>query len=256
MIIEIENLNFSFGKKEILKNINLEINSGEKTIIIGPNGCGKTTLLRLMSGYLSPNSGKIILKGRNIKNYSTKERSKIIAMMHQNSNSNFDFKVEEVISMGRYPFIPWNGKFDDDDYKIIESAIDLMELYDLKEKYISEISGGEKARVMAARTFVQDTELVLMDEPISAMDVKQQIKLMNIINEEDRTFIIVLHDLNLASIFADRIVLMNEGKIIADGSPSEVITTENIRAVYGVNAEIVERYNRPYIIPEYKMHME
>ena len=249
-MIEVRDLNFSFGKKPILKNINLKIEAGEKVIIIGPNGCGKTTLLRLISGYLSPSSGEILLKNKNIKEYKIKERAKILAMINQSGKTPFNFTVLETVKMGRYPFMSWYGGFSNADKALVDKSIDLMNINHLKEHSILNISGGECARTMAARAFAQNPELMLMDEPVSALDINQTLHLMNLFkNDKERAFLIVLHDLNLASQYAEKIILMCDGEIVSQGSPEKVITAENISAVYKIDSKIIEVNNRPFIIP-------
>lgn len=248
-ILEVKNLNFSYGDKKILDDISFTIENGEKLVIIGPNGCGKTTLLRLISGYLKADSGEIILDGKNLHDYDSKSRAKILSMMHQENRSAFDFKVEEVIEMGRYPYLQWNAKLSKEDKAIVEEAIERMNLKELREKSILQISGGEKARVMAAKAFVQEPRLMLMDEPVSAMDIKQEFHLMNIVKNSDISYAIVLHDLNLAGGFADKIILLKNGKIIDMGSAVEVITEENIKKVYEVDSEIIIKNGRPFVIP-------
>lgn len=249
-MIEVRDLNFSFDKKPILKNINLKVESGEKVIIIGPNGCGKTTLLRLISGYLSPSSGEILLKNKNIKEYKIKERAKIIAMINQSGKTPFNFTVLETVKMGRYPFMSWYGGFSNVDKALVDKSIDLMNINHLKEHSILNISGGECARTMSARAFAQNPELMLMDEPVSALDINQTLHLMNLVkNDKERAFLIVLHDLNLASQYAEKIILMCDGEIVSQGSPEKVITAENISAVYKIDSKIIEVNNRPFIIP-------
>ena len=249
-MIEVRDLNFSFGKKPILKNINLKVEAGEKVIIIGPNGCGKTTLLRLISGYLSPSSGEILLKNKNIKEYKIKERAKILAMINQSGKTPFNFTVLETVKMGRYPFMSWYGSFSNADKALVDKSIDLMNINHLKEHSILNISGGECARTMAARAFAQNPELMLMDEPVSALDINQTLHLMNLVkNDKERAFLIVLQDLNLASQYAEKIILMCDGEIVSQGPPEKVITAENISAVYKIDSKIIEVNNRPFIIP-------
>lgn len=248
-ILEVKNLSFSYGSKKVLKDISFNIAHGEKVIIIGPNGCGKTTLLRIISGYLKADEGEILLEGKNLDAYSVKEKAKVLAMMHQENKSSFDFKVEEIVEMGRYVYVPWNAKLSKDDKIIVDSSIKLMNLEDFREKSILNISGGEKARVMAAKTFAQEPSLMLMDEPVSAMDIKQEFHLMNIVKKSDISYAIVLHDLNLAGAFADKIILMKDGSIVSVGSAKEVLTEENIKKVYEVDSEIIIKNDRPYVIP-------
>lgn len=248
-ILEVKNLNFSYGDKKILDDVSFTVNHGEKVIIIGPNGCGKTTLLRLISGYLKADSGEIILDGKDLHDYDSKARAKILSMMHQENRSAFDFKVEEVVEMGRYPYLQWNAKLSKEDKAVVEEAIVRMNLEGLRDKSVLQISGGEKARVMAAKAFAQEPRLMLMDEPVSAMDIKQEFHLMNIVKRSKISYAIVLHDLNLAGAFADKIILMKEGRIVSVGSAKEVLTEENIKKVYEVDSEIIINNDRPYVIP-------
>ena len=143
-ILEVKNLSFSYGDKKVLDDISFKIDYGEKVIIIGPNGCGKTTLLRIISGYLKADRGEIILDGKNLHAYDNKSRAKILSMMYQENRSAFDFKVEEVVEMGRYPYLRWDAKLSKQDKDAIEEAIALMNLEKLREQSILKISGGEK----------------------------------------------------------------------------------------------------------------
>lgn len=249
MILEVKNLSFSYGDKKVLEDISFSIDFGEKVIIIGPNGCGKTTLLRIISGYLKADRGEIILDGKNLHAYDNKSRAKILSMMYQENRSAFDFKVKEVVEMGRYPYLRWDAKLSKQDKDAVEEAIALMNLEKLREQSILKISGGEKARVMAAKTFAQEPRLMLMDEPVSAMDIKQEFHLMNIVKKSKTSYAIVLHDLNLAGAFADKIVLMKKGRIISIGTAKEVLTEENIKKVYEIDSEIIIKNDRPYVIP-------
>lgn len=248
-LLEVKNVSFAFKDKKVLHDISFTLDQGEKVIIIGPNGCGKTTLLRVISGYLSPDNGEVLLEGQNLHKMNVKDRAKMLSMMHQENTSNFDFKVREIVEMGRYPYLSWNAKLSKKDKDAVENAMKIMNVKELEDKSIMGISGGEKARVMAAKAYSQESKLMLMDEPISSMDIKQEFHLMNVVKNDDSSYIIILHDLNLASIFATKIILMKDGRIVSMGSAKEVLTIENIMNVYGVDSEIITRNDKPFVIP-------
>lgn len=253
--IKIDGLSWSFGERRVLEEINLTIQRGKFYSIIGPNGSGKTTLLRNITRALEPKGKTILIDDRDITRIRGRELAKKMACVYQNVNVDFDFNVMDIVLMGRTPYL---GRFEIEGSKDIEIVLKAMEMTNtlhLKDKKINEISGGERQRVMAARAIAQDTEILLLDEPTSNLDVHHQIELLNTVrqlNEEKNvTVVAVLHDLNLAAQYSDYIILMKEGRVIACDEPEVVLTKENIEGLYNIEFCIIKNpvNNRPYIIP-------
>jgi iron complex transport system ATP-binding protein len=251
--IKIKDLSFSYGQNKILKEISLEIESNKFYSIIGPNGSGKTTLLKNMSGILSGNKQSIFIKDKPIEKYKIKELAKIIACVHQNVYMDVEFTAEEIVLMGRAPY---KGRFlqeDIEDHKLAQRAMEQTGTWIYKDKPINILSGGEQQRVIAARAIAQNSEIILLDEPISHMDIQHQVQLLSIMKEmkKEVTVVAVLHDLNLAALFSDFIVLMNNGRVVDIGKPKEVLTKENIKSVYNMEVELIDDpvNGVPHIIP-------
>ncbi|MGM0508808.1 MAG: heme ABC transporter ATP-binding protein [Fusobacteriota bacterium] len=253
--IKIKNLDFAYKKEKVLKNINLSIKNGEITSIIGPNGSGKTTLLKLMLDLLTFKRGDIKISDKSIKKYSKKELSQKISYVSQQVNFNFDFTVYDIVMMGRYPYVSRFSKETNRDKKIVKEAMETTYTWKFRQKSINELSGGELQRVIIARSIVQNSEIMMLDEPISHLDIHHQMEIMDTLKKinakKNTTVITVLHNINLAVQYSDKIILLDKGKIIANGDPREVISYENIKKVYKMNFMIIDhpKNGLPYIIP-------
>ncbi|WP_321428866.1 ABC transporter ATP-binding protein [uncultured Methanolobus sp.] len=239
-MLELKDVSFSYGRKLNLENISLSFQKGEIVGIIGPNGTGKSTLLKCMNLILEA-SGEIILNGTDLQELSIKEVSRLISYVPQNVQTHsFPIKVFDVVLLGRRPYIGWN--VGDSDLEIVADAFNMLDLEDLSMRNYNELSGGEKQKVLITRALVQEPEVLLLDEPTSNLDVKHQLEIMetirNIAREKELVVNMVLHDLNLAGRFCDRLVLLHDGKIFSEGAPADVLTDTNIRTVYGIDAEI------------------
>ncbi len=251
----IENLTFKYDMDEVLKNTSIDIPKGSFVSILGPNGSGKTTLLKNICNILKPNSGNILINNRNVSNIKYKELAKIIAVVHQSADIQFDFSVFDVVLMGRYPYI---GRFKSESRKDIEIAKEAMintGVWEFRDKGINEISGGEKQRVMIARALAQEPEILILDEPISNLDIKYQVGILELcrkLNREKKlTIIMTLHDINLAGRYSDYLILLDKGEIRIMDTPEKVLTQENISSVYDIKVDILKRNGdkTPYIIP-------
>lgn len=251
----IEDLSFKYDTDEVLKNIDLEIPRGNFVSILGPNGSGKTTLLKNICNILKPNNGKILINNREVSNYKYKELAKIIAVVHQNSDIQFDFSVFDIVLMGRFPY---TSRFKGESSKDIEIAKEAMMntgIWELRDKGINEISGGERQRVMIARALAQEPEILILDEPISNLDIKYQVGILELCKrlnkEKGLTIIMTLHDINLAGRYSDYLILLDKGRIKIMDVPEKVLTKENISNVYGIKVDILKRNGdkTPYIIP-------
>lgn len=251
-MIQVEALKFNYGNDEILKQISFQVKKGSFVSIIGPNGSGKTTLLKNLCKLLKPNDGHIDLEGEKLRHYKSRALAKKVAVVHQGASSEFDFNVGEVVLMGRYPYLNRFQSESNADMEIATGAMHQTDTFHLKDKNLHGISGGERQRVMIARALTQEPDLLLLDEPISHLDIKYQLEIMKLckmLNEtKSLTILTTLHDINLASRYSDIIIMMKDGKIVYSGTPNEVITSENIKKVYDVDVSITMK-PYPMIVP-------
>lgn len=254
-MIEIKNLSFSYGEEEILNNINITIEKGKFYTILGPNGSGKTTLLRLISKGLNVNKEEVFIQEKDVCSINSKQLAKKMAMVPQNTEIEFDFSVEDIVLMGRTPHISRFSSEGEKDFQIATVAMEMTKTLKLKNKRINELSGGERQRVIVARAICQETEIILLDEPISHLDIHHQIEIMNEIkqlNEKKQvTIIAVLHDLNLAAAYSDNMILMDKGRVHSYGKPEEILNEKTIKEVYGLQVYITKnpKTNKTFIMP-------
>lgn len=255
MGIKVENLSFSYGDRAILKNLKVQIKKGKMTGILGPNGCGKSTFLKNILGYLTPNSGEIIFNGKDTVGLSKKDKAKLVSLVPQKSNLMTNMSVKDFVLMGRLPHLKssWAG-YTFDDKKKVEDNLNFLGLYKFSERVAVSLSGGEFQRVLLARALTQEPEILLLDEPTSALDLNHAVELLNKVKslslEKSLTSVAVLHDLNLAAMFCDELIMMKDGEIKFQGTPLEVLTEENLRAVYNLKSKVIKDENGiPYIIP-------
>ncbi|MFA7420264.1 MAG: ABC transporter ATP-binding protein [Melioribacteraceae bacterium] len=247
--IEINDLKFSYSSKtDSLTYFNLSIDSlsipeGEFVSILGPNGCGKSTLLRLVANLLAIQHGTISIFGKSIQNKSGISFAKTISYVPQMNYSIFPYSVYEIVMMGRTPYLNLLGFEKSEDRKIVNNALAQLEVEHLANKGINEISGGEAQRVFIARALAQDSKIILLDEPNSHLDIEHQISifelLRNVNRDNGKTIITVSHDLNLVGIYSNRVVVMNAGTITLDGDRKTVLTKENIKRSFNVEAEVI-----------------
>ncbi|MDN5351632.1 MAG: cobalamin transport system ATP-binding protein [Clostridiales bacterium] len=250
--IQVESLNFKYRVKEVLKAIQLEMKPGQFIGILGPNGSGKTTLIKNICGVLIPTSGRVAVDEKTVENYGKKNLAKRVAVVHQGGVADFDFKVEEVVLMGRYAQL---GRFQSEgkeDYEAAERAMKLTGTEGLRTRSIKAVSGGERQRVLIARALAQETDVLLLDEPISHLDIKHQMEILALCKrlavDEGMTVIASLHDINMAARFCSEIVLMKSGEIVAVGEPKTVLTKERMRDVYDIDVNVMGQ-EVPIIVP-------
>lgn len=241
-ILAVDNLHFSYGKTKVLKGISMDFYRGTFYGIIGPNGCGKSTLLKNLYGYLTPSAGKVSIYDENIKHMKAKQRSKFIAYVPQETQTGFDFSVYDIIAMGRNPHHSGLQPLSSEDHDKIMEAMEETSTTHLKNKSINELSGGEKQRAILARAFAQDSEIILMDEPVSMLDINHQIEIMDLAkslaDKKFKTIICVLHDLNLAAQYAQHIFLMSHGILMHSGMQADVLKQQILTDVYGVSVRV------------------
>ncbi|SHH92012.1 ABC transporter ATP-binding protein [Clostridium grantii] len=251
-MIKIEDVTIAYQKQTVLEKVNLNIEKGIITTFLGPNGSGKTSLMSSINGTIKPAEGSIFIDGRDISKLKTKSLAKIVATVPQLYNFNFNFSVFDMVLLGRAPHIGYMPKAEDTEK--VEEAIYHIGIQHIKNKEFNKLSGGEKQLVMIARAIAQDTEVILLDEPTSYLDLKNQLKVLRIVKEinslKNVTCIMTLHDPNHALMYSDKIVLFNNGAV-ETGTIDNIINSKSIFDVYGVKAEIVNIANRKYVIPEY-----
>lgn len=239
MKLEIKNLNYNIKKLPFLSNINLNVKKGQFVGLIGPNGCGKTTLLKNIYRTLESESGSILIDGKNINGLKNKEFSKLMAVVMQENHLEFDFTVKEIVSMGR---LSSTSKFSSDisyeDEKIIDESLEKVELIKYKDSSFFSLSGGEKQRVMIALALCQNTDFIVLDEPTNHLDIKNQIQIMNMLKDSNITIFTTIHDMNIAAAFCDYIYVVKGGKIVNEGTVEDIFTKEMFKEVFEVDTYI------------------
>ncbi len=238
-----EKLFFSYGEKPAIRGVSVQFSSGKFTGIVGPNGCGKSTFLDILAGIKRPSSGKVILDGKDIKTFTKRDVARKMALVPQKFFINFPFTVLEVLLMGRHPYIPRFSNPSERDFHIIDCVAEQFELREFLYRYVTELSGGEIQRVVVARAVVQDTPILLLDEATSNMDIKHTLEIFASLRKKVRnegvTVVSVMHDLSLAAMFCDEVVVMKDGEIYRQGDTREALTEKTIREVFEVKARIL-----------------
>lgn len=241
-MITIDQVSFQIRGTEILKNINLEIPKGGITALVGPNGAGKSTLFSLMSRLNEFEQGKISIDGMDISKTPSDEMAKKIAILRQENSITSRIMVKEMLMFGRYPY--HKGRPTEEDRAIVENTLRRFDLYDLRGRYLTELSGGQRQRVLVAMVFCQSTDYLLLDEPLNNLDMYHSRQLMrqlrHIADEHQRTIIVVLHDVNYASAYADSIVGLKQGELVLHGKPRDVLNSDNLERLFGVDAQVVD----------------
>ena len=254
--ISIENASFSYGlgEENLLDKINLNIEKGKFIGILGPNGCGKSTLLKVILKYLNPKEGIIKIENKELKEYTQSELAEILSFVPQKSSLTMPLTVEDVVYMGRVPYMKnkWTG-FDREDREKVEKIMQMLKIDKFKNRVVFSLSGGEFQRVLLARALAQNTNIMLLDEPTSALDMNYALEIMKLtsyfVKNKNLTAVMVLHDLNLASMYCDSIILLKEGKIAYEGTPKELFRPEILEEIYGFNCEVIENNGFSYVIP-------
>lgn len=235
--VDIRNLSFAYEKQPVIRTLSLAVEKGVCFVIIGPNGSGKTTLVRLIAGSLKAAGGSIDILGQPIQRYRRKALAREVAMVPQMVALDFPFSVAEFVAMGRSPHLGLLGLTTAADNEIVDRALRFTEIDQLAGRTLDQLSGGERQRALIARAICQEPRIILLDEPTAALDPAHQIRVMDLMEklkaEQQVTVIMVSHDLNLASLYGDRILLLDQGRIVAHGPPARVLTGEHLEQAYG-----------------------
>ena len=247
-MIEVNHLSYSYDRKEILRDLTFSVAEGSFTAILGANGCGKTTLLRIVSGLLPSQHGSVIIDGTPVDQYTARQRAQKIAIVKQHSQTDIDFSAFETVLMGRNPYQRHLQKESQEDWDIVERALRQTNTWHLRLALPSQMSGGELQRVMIARALAQQTPILLLDEPTSNLDIAHQFEIMELLTEinrkEGKTILIVVHDLNLALRYCPQALLLHDHSLLFHGATSEALTPERIHTAFGVNARNTDGYIR------------
>ncbi|WP_077622734.1 ABC transporter ATP-binding protein [Sediminibacillus massiliensis] len=239
-MVEVKSVTKSYGNKPVVSDVSLNIAKGKITSFIGANGAGKSTLLSMVSRLIPRDKGHVLLDGKEITSYKSNDLAKSISILKQSNNVNIRITVRELVSFGRFPYS--QGKLDKEDWKQVDESIQYMELEDLQDKFIDQLSGGQLQRAYIAMVLAQDTEYILLDEPLNNLDMKHSVQIMKalrkMVDELGKTIVIVIHDINFASCYSDFIVALKDGKVIQEGTTEEIITNKVLKEVFDMDFQI------------------
>ncbi|GAB6109003.1 ABC transporter ATP-binding protein [Fusibacter bizertensis] len=240
--INIDHIKVGYGNEIVIEDMSLQVPVGKITTIIGPNGCGKSTLLKTIGRLIPKLQGSVIVEGKDVATYDTKELAKKMAILPQSPLSPEGITVEELIAYGRFPHQKGLGRLKESDEQIVSWAMKITNLIEIRDKKVDSLSGGQRQRVWIALALAQQTPFILLDEPTTYLDMAYQLEVLELIEHLNKfhgaTIVMVLHDLNLASRFSDHMIAIRDGEIVCSGTPNEVMGTSQLRAIYGIDPTI------------------
>ncbi|MGG0409566.1 ABC transporter ATP-binding protein [Peribacillus simplex] len=239
-MVEVKNLFKKYNSKTVVEDVSIEIMKGKITSFIGPNGAGKSTVLSMISRLITRDSGEVLIEGKDMGKFNSNELAKKIAILKQANHINIRLTIRELVAFGRFPYS--QGKLTKEDWKYVDEAIEYMELADMQDKFLDQLSGGQQQRAFIAMVIAQNTEYVLLDEPLNNLDMKHSVQIMKVLrrlaDELGKTVIIVIHDINFASCYSDYIVALKDGKVVHDGPTEQVINSNVLKEIYDMDIEI------------------
>ncbi|PJG83326.1 ABC transporter ATP-binding protein [Caviibacterium pharyngocola] len=242
MAIEIKRIHKSYGSKKVVDDVSVTIPQGKITSFIGPNGAGKSTLLAIISRLLSADGGEVFLNGQSLHNQKSADIAKQLSILKQSNHINLRLTVEELVAFGRFPYS--KGNLTENDRTFIDNAIDYMDLGEFRHQYIDNLSGGQRQRAYIAMTLAQDTDYILLDEPLNNLDMKHSVQIMQVLRklttELHKTVVIVIHDINFASCYSDYIIAMKNGKLVCQGEVDDIMQSAVLEQIYDMQIPIQE----------------
>lgn len=239
-MVDVQNVTKTYGEKAVINNVSVQIPKGKITSFIGPNGAGKSTLLSMISRLISNDDGIVLIDDVAVEEYKSETLAKKISILKQSNNINLRLTVRELVSFGRFPHS--QGRLAEEDWAFVDRAISYMELEELQDRYIDQLSGGQRQRAYIAMTLAQDTDYILLDEPLNNLDMKHSVQIMKIlrrlVDELGKTIVIVIHDINFASCYSDYIVALKDGEIVKTGTTCEIMNREVLESIYEMDMDI------------------
>lgn len=239
-MIQVKGVSKQYGKKNVVEDVSIEVQRGKITSFIGPNGAGKSTLLSMISRLIAKDTGEIIIDQEDISNSKNKELAKKVSILKQSNHLNIRLSVRDLVSFGRFPYS--QGHLTPEDWKFVDEAIQYMELEEMQDKYLDQLSGGQKQRAFIAMIIAQNTEYILLDEPLNNLDMKHSVQIMKVlrrlVDELGKTVIIVIHDINFASVYSDYIVALKDGRVVKEGPTAEIIQSSVLKEIYDMDIDI------------------
>ncbi|CAM2809114.1 ABC transporter ATP-binding protein [Paenibacillus taichungensis] len=239
-MVEVRNVTKQYGGVRVVDDVSLNIAKGKITSFIGPNGAGKSTLLSMITRLISKDAGQVLIEGQEIEGWKNKDLSKKISVLKQSNHINIRLTVEDLVAFGRFPYS--QGRLTAEDRQWIQEAIDYMELAPFRKKYLDELSGGQRQRAYIAMVIAQNTEYILLDEPLNNLDMKHSVQIMKVlrkmVDELGKTIVIVIHDINFASCYSDYIVALKDGRVVQEGKTEEIINTDVLQKVYDMHIPV------------------
>ena len=260
MRLHAENLTLAYDNRRVVEDLTVELPAGKVTVIVGANACGKSTLLRGLARLLKPAAGTVLLDGKDIHSLSTRSVAKTLGLLPQTPIAPDGIAVVDLVGRGRYPHQGWFRQWNPDDDAAVASALRVTDTIELADRNVDELSGGQRQRVWIAMALAQQTDILLLDEPTTFLDVAHQVEVLDLITDLNRsagtTVAIVLHDLNLAARYADHLIAMKDGRIVAEGPPSEVVTEATVADVFGLESRVIPDpvSGTPMVVPLGRHH--
>ena len=250
--MEVRDLSFAYGKNSVLRGVSVKIEEGKITTIMGANGCGKSTLFSLMTKNLYPKKGNIFLRGKNIQNLNLKEFARQVSIVQQYNTASDDITVERLVSFGRTPHRKMMQSRTEEDERLTEWAMEVTGILAYRDREVARLSGGQRQRVWIAMALAQNTKILFLDEPTTYLDIRYQIEILELVKKLNReygiTIVIVLHDINQAIAFSDRVVGLKDGHVTVDGVPEEVINPDSIQELYGIRLEVTKVEGQIFVL--------
>ncbi|WP_246407064.1 ATP-binding cassette domain-containing protein [Geomicrobium halophilum] len=241
-VLEANNLTKIYDGKTVVDDVSVSVKKGTITSFIGPNGAGKSTLISMISRLIKKDEGKVFFEGKEIDNYKSNELAKKVSILKQSNNINIRLTIRELVSFGRFPYS--QNRLTKEDWSFVDDAIDYMSLRDIQDKYLDQLSGGQRQRAYIAMVLAQDTDYIILDEPLNNLDMKHSVQIMktlrSLVDDLGKTIMIVVHDINFASCYSDDIVAMKDGRVVEKGRCHEIINPTSLRNIYDMDIDIEE----------------